>query len=98
MRSSAGVGTTPPNVLGTPKPESSVMIRRIFGAPFGGTMRGAQQGFDSAALRLMTPPKGAGSGGNCFSVLSDCVAAGEQTSGATCCANAPAAAQVASNR
>jgi len=28
---------TPPNVLGAAKPTSSVMISRMFGAPFGGT-------------------------------------------------------------
>ena len=42
MRSSAGVGITPPKVLATPKPESSVMISRTFGAPLGGTTRAGQ--------------------------------------------------------
>ena len=42
MRSSAGVGITPPNVEGTPKPELSVMIKSTFGAPLGGTMRAGQ--------------------------------------------------------
>jgi hypothetical protein len=38
MRSSVGVGMTPPNVLGAAKPTSSVMISRMFGAPFGGAI------------------------------------------------------------
>jgi hypothetical protein len=42
MRSSAGVGITPPNVLGTPKPESSVMISRMLGAPWRGSTRMGQ--------------------------------------------------------
>jgi hypothetical protein len=42
MRSSAGVGITPPKVLGTPKPASSVMINNTFGAPLGGAMRAGQ--------------------------------------------------------
>src|SRR5664279_4770602 len=96
MRSIAGVGMTPPNVLDTPKPASSVMIRRTFGAPFGGTTRGSQQGFDSRESRLITPPNGFGSGGNCFSDLSDVVPAAEQVSGAGCCAKAPAVTNVVS--
>src|SRR5262249_47100170 len=56
MRSSAGVGMTPPKVDGAPKPTSSVMIRRMFGAPLGGTTRGAHQALDWAALRLIRPP------------------------------------------
>jgi hypothetical protein len=39
MRSRFGVGITPPNVLETPKPVSSVMINRMFGASFAGTTR-----------------------------------------------------------
>ena len=46
MRSSVGVGTTPPNVLVTPNPVSSVMMSSTLGAPFGGTTRGRQYGFD----------------------------------------------------
>src|SRR5215467_6387084 len=56
MRSSAGVGIVPPKVLGAPKPTSSVIINRMLGAPFGGTILAGQQGVDWAALRLMTPP------------------------------------------
>src|SRR5208282_4055841 len=89
MRSSAGVGITPPNVLVTPKPASSVMISKTFGAPLGGTIRGSQHGFDSRASRLMTPPNGLGCSGRDFE-SSDCVAAGEHGSGA-CWARAVAA-------
>src|SRR5262249_54225089 len=56
MRSSAGVGITPPKVLGAAKPTSSVMMRRMLGAPLGGTIRGAHHGLDWEALRLIVPP------------------------------------------
>jgi hypothetical protein len=36
------------------------MISTMFGAPFGGTTRGGHQGFDWAALRLISPPNGCG--------------------------------------
>src|SRR5205823_8619675 len=63
MRSMVGVGITPPNVLGTPKPASSVMISNTLGAPFGGTIRGAHQGLDCRASSLITPPNfGSGAG------------------------------------
>src|SRR5208282_928434 len=94
MRSRAGVGITPPNVLATPKPASSVMISKTFGAPLGGTIRGSQHGFDSRASRLITPPNGLGSGGNCFSDFRDVVPAAEHDSDAGSCANAPPAANV----
>src|SRR4029077_10391321 len=60
MRSSVGVGMTPPKVAGAPKPTSSVMISRMFGAPFGGTTRAAHAGFDCRAFRLISPWNGAG--------------------------------------
>src|SRR5271165_4200005 len=63
-RSSAGVGITPPKVLGRAKPWSSVMISSTLGAPFGGTTRGGHQGLDCAALRSILPPKGGLSGGS----------------------------------
>ena len=66
MRSIVGVGMTPPNVLGTPKPASSVMMSKTFGAPFGGTTRGAHQGFDCSAPSLITPPNFGSGGGSCF--------------------------------
>ncbi len=46
MRSMVGVGMTPPKVLGTAKPASSVMMSRMLGASFGGTMRGGHQGLE----------------------------------------------------
>src|SRR4029077_2664338 len=61
-----GVGMTPPNVLGTAKPASSVMISSTFGAPCGGTTRGAHQGFDCRASSLITPPKFGSGGGSCL--------------------------------
>src|SRR5512144_2617968 len=66
MRSSAGVGTTPPNVAGAPKPASSVMMSRMLGAPFGGTTRGGHHGVDSDAFSLITPPNFGSGGGSCF--------------------------------
>ena len=66
MRSRAGVGTTPPKVPGAPKPTSSVMMSSTLGAPFGGTMRGAHQAFDSEAFSLITPPNFGSGGGSCF--------------------------------
>src|SRR5262245_28447924 len=64
MRSRFGVGTTPPNVLETPKPVSSVMINRTFGAPLGGTTRAGQYGVDCAALRSILPSNFCGGGGS----------------------------------
>ena len=66
MRSIVGVGMTPPNVLGTPKPASSVMMSSTFGAPFGGTTRGAHHGFDCSASSLITPPNFGSGGGSCL--------------------------------
>ena len=65
MRSSAGVGMTPPKVLGAPKPTSSVMMSSTLGAPSGGTMRGGHHAFDWAAFSLITPPNFPGGGGSC---------------------------------
>src|SRR6266513_6204659 len=69
MRSIVGVGMTPPNVLGTPKPESSVMMSRMLGAFFGGTMRGAHHAFDCRASSLITPPNFGSGGGSCFPLM-----------------------------
>ena len=60
---------TPPKVLGAPKPWSSVMMSNTLGAPFGGTTRGAHQGFDAEAFSSITPPNGGGGGGICFPVM-----------------------------
>ncbi len=64
MRSSAGVGMTPPKVEGAAKPTSSVMMRRMFGAPFGGTTRAGQAGVDWAALSSIWPWNRCGGGGS----------------------------------
>src|SRR5262249_7506525 len=66
MRSRAGVGMTPPKVLGAPKPTSSVMMSSTLGASLGGTTRGAHQYLDWSALSLMTPPNFGSGGGSCF--------------------------------
>ena len=87
MRSSAGVGTTPPNVPGAPKPQSSVMMSSTLGAPFGGTTRGAHQAFDSEAFSLITPPNFGSGGGSCLPPRV-VVALGEPGSPVTCCAEA----------
>src|SRR4030095_1923443 len=87
MRSIAGVGMTPPKVLGAPKPWSSVMMSNTLGAPFGGTTRGAHQGFDSEAFSLIDPPKLGGGGGSCFPSIV-VVAPGEPSSPVTCWASA----------
>src|SRR5437667_4245674 len=65
-RSNAGVGMTPPKVLGAPKPQSSVMMSSSLGALLGGTTRGAHHAFDWAAFSLMTPPNFGSGGGSRF--------------------------------
>src|SRR5262245_6759957 len=65
MRSIVGVGITPPNVLDTPYPASSVMISRTFGAPFGGTMRGGHDGTEPCMVCLITPPNFGDGFGSC---------------------------------
>src|SRR5262245_24023510 len=87
MRSMVGVGMTPPKVLGTPKPASSVMMRRMFGAAFGGMTRGAHHGFEPRASLVMVPPKLGLGGGNCLPSIV-VVALGEPSVPVTCCANA----------
>src|SRR5271157_1345422 len=91
MRSSAGVGTTPPNVAGVPKPQSSVMMSSTLGAPFGGTTRGGHQGVDSVAFSLITPPNFGSGGGSCLPSRV-VVAPGDPTTPVTCCAVASVAA------
>ena len=83
MRSSAGVGMTPPKVPGAPKPSSSVMMSSTLGAPFGGTTRGAHQAFDSEAFSLITPPNFGSGGGSCFPPIV-VVALGAPSSPVTC--------------
>src|SRR5438128_6604659 len=93
MRSIVGVGMTPPNVLGTPKPESSVMISKMLGAPLGGTMRGAHQAFDCRASSLITPPNFGSGGGSCFPLIV-VVAPGEPGVPVTCWAQAEVATAI----
>src|SRR4029450_6205378 len=69
MRSSDGVGMTPPNVDGAPKPTSSVMVSRTWGAPFSGAIRAGQYGVDCAAFRSIFPPNGAGGDGSCSPLM-----------------------------
>jgi hypothetical protein len=90
MRSSAGVGITPPKVLATPKPASSVRIRTTFGAPLGGVTRAGQYGVDSCAVVAIFPPKG-GSGAGSWRPSITRVAAGEPGGAVDCAAAAPAA-------
>ncbi|HVB82348.1 MAG TPA: hypothetical protein VNE82_20660 [Candidatus Binataceae bacterium] len=42
------------------------MIRRMLGAPLGGTIRGGHHGLEFAALRSITPPNFAAGGGRIF--------------------------------
>ncbi len=76
---------TPPNVLGAPKPQSSVMISSTFGAPLGGTTRGGHHGFDSEAFSLITPPNFGSGGGSCLPLMV-VVAPAEPNSPENCCA------------
>src|SRR5262245_59641340 len=76
MRSSAGVGITPPKVLVTPNPESSVIMSRTLGAPFFGATRGGQYGVDLSADFSIFPPNFGLGGGSCFPSTT-LVAAGE---------------------
>src|SRR5208337_4979734 len=89
-RSSAGVGMTPPNVLGAPKPTSSVMINNTLGAPLGGTTRGAHHAFDWAAFSLNTPPNLGSGAGSCFPSIV-VVALAEPRTPVTSCAGDEAA-------
>src|SRR5271166_4506013 len=66
MRSSAGVGITPPNVLGALKPTSSVMMSKTLGALLGGTTVGGHHALDSVAFSLITPPNFGSGGGSCL--------------------------------
>src|SRR6478736_6128874 len=85
MRASAGVGTTPPNVPGAPKPTSSVMMSSTLGARFGGTTRGAHQACESEAFSLITPPNFGSGGGSCVPSMV-VVALGEPGVPLICCA------------
>src|SRR5260221_3314145 len=83
MRSKAGVGMTPPNVLGAPKPQSSVIMSSTLGALLGGTTRGAHHAFDWAAFSLITPPNFGSGAGSCLPEIV-VVAPGEPGSPVVC--------------
>jgi len=69
MRSIVGVGMTPPKVLGTPNPASSVMMSSTLGASLDGMMRGAHHGFDCRASSLITPPNFGSGAGSCLPLM-----------------------------
>src|SRR5207249_11620539 len=69
------------------------MMRRILGAPLGGTTRGGQYGLESVAASLITPPNGIGGGGICFPSIVT-VASGEPGVPLICCAQAEGAAAI----
>src|SRR5215471_14319982 len=62
------------------------MIRRMLGAPFGGTTCGGQYGFDWLACRLISPPNFGGGGGRYFPSMV-VVALGEPGVPVVCCAS-----------
>src|SRR6266436_10138657 len=66
------------------------MMRRMFGAPLGGTTRGGQYGVESLALSLITPPNGSEGGGICFPSMVT-VASGEPGVPLICCVQAEGA-------
>ncbi len=72
------------------------MIRRMFGAPLGGTTRGAHQGVDCVATSLMTPPNGGWPTG-IWSPLIVVVALGAPGVPVITCAASGAAASAAAN-
>src|SRR5882724_3817713 len=67
------------------------MMRRMLGAPLGGTTRGGQYGLESRALSLISPPNGIGGGGICFPSIVT-VAPGEPGTPVICWAIADKAA------
>src|SRR3954471_17688394 len=91
------LGCTPPNVPGTPKPESSVIISSTLGAPLGGTTRGAHQGLDCRASSLITPPNFKSGGGSSLPSMT-VVLLGEPDGVSPCCALAGAERQNSRSR
>src|SRR5262249_814894 len=81
IRSRVGVGITPPNVLVTPKPVSSVLIKKMFGPSWGGTTGGGQQGVGCAGLRSILPSNLWGGGGQLVSRDCRCRAGRARRSG-----------------
>src|SRR5271165_742914 len=70
------------------------MMRRMLGAPLGGTTRAGQYGVDSRALSLITPPNFIGAGGSCFPSIVT-VALGEPGTPVSCWAGAGSAMNIA---
>src|SRR5215470_2239480 len=93
-RSSVGVGTTPPKVDGALKPTSSVMMSRIFGAPFGGTTRAGQAGLDCNAFSSISPWNRCGGAGRYLPSIV-VVAHGDPGGHAGSCASAAANPMIA---
>ena len=60
------------------------MISSTLGAPFGGTTVGGQQGLESAAVSLITPPNLGSGGGSCLPSMV-VVALGEPGVPVICC-------------
>ena len=48
------------------EPTSSVMMSSTLGAPFGGTTRAGQNGFEPFVERSILPPNFCGGGGSCL--------------------------------
>ena len=88
---------TPPKVLGTPNPESSVIISKMFGAFCGGTTFGGHQGVEFRASFLISPPNSGTGGGSC-SPLRVMVASGAPEVPCTVPVRAGMAVQAASTR
>ena len=61
------------------------MMSKIFGAPLGGTTRGAHQGLEESASCLITPPNFGLGGGSCLLLMVE-VALGEPSTPVTCSA------------
>src|SRR5262245_26801452 len=57
--SNVGVGIGPPKVLAAPKPTSSVMMSKTFGAPLGALTSLGKSGLDVRAMRSIWPLNGA---------------------------------------
>src|SRR5215471_3534289 len=67
-----GVGTCPPKVPHCPKPQSSMRMRRTFGAPSGALITGILDGVESFANRSILPVKGdSGGGKTCCALVVD---------------------------
>src|SRR5262245_27187204 len=73
------------------------MISRMLGAPLGGTTRAGQEGFDWAALTLISPRNGAGGDGR-YRPSMVSVALGEPGTPVICWATAGATASISATK